>query len=157
MTSGKGPKPHYLELLNSVARAEEVAGVLLSAWAEETTDPELRERLSLVAARETSHYHVFSRRIQELGYSLNTSEEPLVAQLLEINGCGMGDIEKMRRLKVWEQGRQSPTLDERYVAAISDETVDPLTRSLLRWFTDEEADSTQSLTEVYGRMEEQSG
>ena len=157
MTTGKVPKPHYLELLNSVARAEEVAGVLLSAWAEEATDPELRDRLSLVAARETSHYHVFTRRIQELGYSLNTGEEPQVAELLEINGCGMGDIEKMRRLKAWERGLQSPTLEERYVAAISDETVDPLTRSLLRWFTDEEADSTQSLTEVYGRMGAQSG
>jgi hypothetical protein len=45
----------------------------------------------------------------------------------------------------------------RYEAAIADETVDPLTRSLLRWFSDVEADSGARLHAIYDRIEAQAG
>jgi hypothetical protein len=40
---------------------------------------------------------------------------------------------------------------------MADETVDPLTRSLLRWFADVEADSGASLRAIYDRIEAQAG
>ena len=57
---------HYLELLNNIASGERRAGVFLQAWADTTLDPELRACLSMVANRETSHYHIFKRRSLEV-------------------------------------------------------------------------------------------
>ncbi len=57
---------HYLELLNTIASGERRTGIFLQAWADTTPDPALRVCLSMVANRETSHYHVFKRRIAEL-------------------------------------------------------------------------------------------
>src|SRR5919205_1238452 len=67
---------HYLELLNDIASGERRAGVFLQAWADTTPDPELRACLSIVANRETSHYDIFKRRIEELGYSWTDSQDP---------------------------------------------------------------------------------
>lgn len=156
MTTNEGTTPHYLELLNTIALAERRAGVFLQAWADATPDANLRACLSLVAARETSHYQVFQRRIEELGYTLAEQEDPDFHERLRINGSDMPDIQKIR----WQQARQqrqSPTLRERYETAISEETIDQLTRSLLRWFADEEADSRCLLTEAYSAVEAQAG
>jgi rubrerythrin len=158
MTTNEGSTPHYLELLNTIALAERRAGVFLQAWADATPDANLRACLSLVAARETSHYQVFQRRIGELGYTLAEQEDPDFHERLRINGSDMPDIQKIR----WQRGRQqrqqqSPTLRERYETAISEETIDQLTRSLLRWFADEEADSRRLLAEAYSAVEAQAG
>ena len=47
----------------------------------------------------------------------------------------------------------SPSVRERYEAATVDESVDPLTRSLLRWFTDVEDDSVVRMSKVYAEIE----
>ena len=47
----------------------------------------------------------------------------------------------------------SPTVRERYEAATVDESVDSLTRSLLRWFTDVEDDSVVRMGKVYAEIE----
>ena len=57
--------------------------------------------------------------------------------------------------KTRQAQRQGPTIRDRYEAAIADETVDPLTRSLLRWFSDVEADSGARLRAIYDRIEAQ--
>ncbi len=62
-------------------------------------------------------------------------------------------IEKIRWGKAEQEKRQGPTIRERYEAAIADEAVDPLTRSLLRWFSDVEADSGSLLRQVYDGIE----
>jgi hypothetical protein len=66
-----------------------------------------------------------------------------------------------RRENSLEQGQEaqqrSPTIRDRYEAAMADETVDPLTRSLLRWFADVEADSGARLRAIYDRIEAQAG
>ena len=59
---------HYLELLNTIASGERRAGIILHAWADTTPDPALQACLSMIANRETSHDHIFKRRIAELGY-----------------------------------------------------------------------------------------
>ncbi len=65
----------------------------------------------------------------------------------------MPDIEKIRWGKAQQAQRQGPPIRERYEAAIADETVDPLTRSLLRWFSDVEADSGSLLRQAYETIE----
>ena len=145
--------PHYLGLLNTIAQDERRASVLLQAWADKTPDPEMRSLLTTFVAREASHYHVFNRRIEELGYTLEDEEAPEYEERLRLIGSDAPDIEKVGFEKARRARRQSPTLRDKYVAAASDETVDPLTRSLLRWFADEEADSASRATEAYERIE----
>ena len=144
---------HYLELLNDIAAGERRAGIHLTAWAGKTQNPELKSCLSLVAARETSHYHIFERRISELGHSWKENEAPDFEERLRVSSSDMPDIEKIRWGKAQQAQRQGPAIRERYEAAISDDTVDPLTRSLLRWFSDVEADSGALLRQVYDGVE----
>jgi rubrerythrin len=148
---------HYLELLNNIASGERRAGVFLQAWADTTPDPELRACLSIVAHRETSHYHVFKRRIAELGYPWTDTQDPDFEERLQVSGSAMLDVEKIRWGRARQAQRRGPTIRERYEAAIADETVDPLTRSLLRWFADVEADSGTRLRALYDRIEAQAG
>jgi len=149
--------PHYLELLNTIASGERRAGLYLQAWADTTPEPELRACLAMVARRETSHYEVFTRRIEELGYTWTETPDPDFAERLTVSGSALPDVEKIRWGKAKQAQRQGPTIRERYEAAIADDRVDPLTRSLLRWFADVEADSGTRLRALYDRIEAQAG
>jgi len=146
-----------VELLNTICLAEGRAGTYLKAWADKTATPELKACLALVAARETSHYEVFKRRIEELGDTVQEQEDPDFQERLRVLGSDMADIEKIRWQRASQQRQQRPTLRERYEAAITDETIDPLTCSLLRWFADEEADSRRLLAEAYASLEAKIG
>jgi Mn-containing catalase len=148
---------HYLDLLNTIASGERRAGVYLQAWADVTPDPELRTCLSLVADRETSHYHIFKRRIAELGYAWTETPDADFEERLQVSGSALPDVEKIRWGKARQAQRRGPTIRERYEAAIADETVDPLTRSLLRWFAEVEADSGGRLRAIYERIEAEVG
>lgn len=149
--------PHYLELLNTIASGERRAGVYLQVWADTTPDPELHACLALVARRETSHYQVFKRRIEELGYAWTDTHDPDFDERLKVSGSTLPDVEKIRWGQAKQAQRQGPTIRDRYEAAIADDTVDPLTRSLLRWFADVEADSGARLQAIYDRIEAQAG
>ena len=153
MATDNATELHYLELLNDIASGERRAGVHLAAWAAKTQDPELKLCLSLVADRETSHYHIFKRRISELGHSWVESDAPDFDERLRVSSSDMPDIEKISWGKDQQAMRKGPPIRERYEAAIADETVDPLTRSLLRWFSDVEADSGALLRQVYDGIE----
>ena len=157
MATGKETKPHYLNLLNDIASGERRAGIYLQAWADCTPDPELKVCLSFVASRETSHYDVFKRRIQELGFTWMDDEASDLEERLQVSASDMPDIEKIRWVKGKQAQRQSPTIRDRFEAAIADETVDPLTRSLLRWFSDVETDSSERLGAIYERIEAEVG
>jgi Mn-containing catalase len=148
---------HYIELLNHIASGERRAGVFLQAWADTTPDPELRACLAMVANRETSHYHIFKRRIAELGYSWTDNQDPDFDERLKVSRSDMPDVEKIRWGKARQAQRRGPSIRDRYEAAIADETVDPLTRSLLRWFADVEAHSGACLRAIYDRIEVQAG
>ncbi len=157
MVTEKETKPHYLNLLNDITSGERRAGIYLQAWADCTPDPELKACLSLVARRETSHYHVFKRRIQELGYTWMDDEDSDLQERLQVAASDMADIGKIRWGKAKEAQRQGATIRERFEAAVADETVDPLTRSLLRWFSDVETDSGERLGALYDRIEAEVG
>ncbi len=154
MATDKETELHYFQLLNDIASGERQHGIYIQAWADKTQDPELKACLSMVADREISHYHIFKRRISELGYSwTEISEDPELEERLRMNESDMPDVEKARFAKTKGAQRPSPTIRDRFEAAMADETVDPLTRSLLRWFSDVESDSASRLQRSYARIE----
>ena len=153
MVTDKEPELHYFQLLNDIASGERQHGIYIQAWADKTPDPELKACLSMVADREISHYHIFKRRISELGYSWKDNEDPELEERLRVNGSDMPDVEKARFAMAKGAQRPSPTIRDRYQAAMADETVDSLTRSLLHWFSDVEADSSSRLQQSYARIE----
>lgn len=153
-------EPAYLRLLSLISTAESHAGVYLNAWAKVTPDPELREALTFVAGRESSHGEVFRQRIQRLGCSLQEPEgeqEKFAEQQRVYGDPATSDLEKIRYgLAALEPGKLDPefyTIDDR----INDESVDLLTRDTLRWYIHEERDSGEVLRPVYERLTAASG
>ena len=147
-------KPEYVDLLNDIRLQENRAGVYLEAWANKTENKDLKECLSFVAAREYSHGDIFNRRVKELGFATVEVEDPEFEEKIRVVSSDISDAEKITWLKESRSRMPSPGVRERYEAATVDESVDPLTRSLLRWFTDVENDSVVSMNKVYAEIEE---
>jgi DNA-binding transcriptional ArsR family regulator len=154
-TTETSTRPEYLGLLNTISIGERNAGVYLKAWAELTPDPELRQVLALVAARETTHGEVFRQRIERLGFAVRDKDDPVLGERLKVYGdAGLSDLQKVRafpRDKQWEDRIDAifATLD----AHAADESVDALTRDTLRWYVHEERDSRDLLRAAYARVE----
>ncbi|MAW64506.1 MAG: hypothetical protein CL473_11065 [Acidobacteria bacterium] len=146
-------KPDYIDLLNDIRLQETRAGVYLEAWADKTANKDLKECLSFVAAREYSHGDIFDRRVKELGFATVEIEDPEFEEKVRVVSSDISDAEKIVWLKESRLRMPSPSVRERYEAATVDESVDPLTRSLLRWFTDVEDDSVVSMSKVYAEIE----
>ncbi len=145
-------KPEYVELLNDIRLQEAGAAVYLQAWGEKATDPELKQWLSMVTAREVSHGEIFGRRINELGFETEGAEDQDYAPRLELLGSNRSDAEKIQGLMAGVENQPKPSLEERYKAALADESVDSLTRSLLRWWTDVEADTVSRMEPIFDRV-----
>ena len=146
-------KPKYVDLLNDIRLQENRAGVYLEAWANKTGNKDLKECLSFVAAREYSHGDIFERRVKELGFASVEIEDPEFEEKVRVVSSDISDAEKIAWLKESRLRMPTPSVRERYEAATVDESVDELTRSLLRWFTDVENDSVVSMNKVYSEIE----
>ena len=146
-------KPEYINLLNDIRLQENRAGVYLEAWANKTDNKDLKECLSFVAAREYSHGDIFDRRVKELGFDTQEIEDPDFEKKVQVVTSDISDAEKIAWLKEARLRMPTPGVRQRYEAATVDESVDPLTRSLLRWFTDVEDDSVVRMGEVYAEIE----
>ncbi len=146
-------KPEYVDLLNDIRLQENRAGVYLEAWANKTGNKDLKECLSFVAAREYSHGDIFERRVKELGFANVEIEDPDFEEKVRVVSSDISDAEKIAWLKESRLRMATPSVRERYEAATVDESVDELTRSLLRWFTDVENDSVVSMNKVYAEIE----
>ena len=146
-------QPEYIQLLNDIRLQEHRAGQVLQAWADQTPSPDLRHCLTLVAEREESHGQIFERRIRELGHHPTDQHDPNFAERLQVLGSDRPDLEKIAWLRQAAANAPKPTVRDRYEAAIHDESVDPLTRSLLRWFTDVENDSIAHMTQTFAQQE----
>ena len=146
-------KPEYIDLLNDIRLQENRAGVYLEAWANKTGNKDLKECLSFVAAREYSHGDIFDRRVKELGFDTQEIEDPDFEEKVRVVTSDISDAEKIAWLKEARLRMPTPGVRQRYEAATVDESVDPLTRSLLRWFTDVEDDSVVRMGEVYAEIE----
>src|ERR1700745_2746636 len=68
-------KPTYLGLLNAISLAESRAHCYLTEWANVTPDPDVRQVLLTIAAREGEHGMAFAKRINELGFELQPTED----------------------------------------------------------------------------------
>ena len=145
--------PGYLDVLNTICVEEGRAGAYFQAWSDKTQDPALKQCLALVAAREISHSHIFKRRISELGFELREKGDPDYPEQLRIASSDMPDSEKIKAFEEIDQRRPKPTVEESCEAAKEDEAVDPLTRSLLSWWADEEADSVKVMTDTYAKVQ----
>ena len=146
-------KPGYIDLLNDIRLQESRAGVYLEAWADSTANKDLKECLSFVAAREYSHGDIFERRVKELGFDNQEIEDPEFDEKVRVVSSEISDAGKISWLKESRSRQPTPSVRERYEAAMEDESVDPLTRSLLRWFTDVENDSVEQMGKVYSQIE----
>ena len=146
-------KPEYISLLNDIRLQENRAGVYLEAWANKTDNKDLKECLSFVAAREYSHGDIFDRRVKELGCQTEEISDPDFDEKVRVVKSEISDAEKIAWLKEARLRQATPGVRERYEAATDDEAVDPLTRSLLRWFTDVENDSVVRMGAVYAEIE----
>jgi len=146
-------KPEYIDLLNEIRLQENRAGVYLEAWANKTDNKDLKECLSLVAAREYSHGDIFDRRVKELGFDTQEIVDPDFEEKVRVVTSDISDAEKIAWLKEARLRMPTPGVRQRYEAATVDESVDPLTRSLLRWFTDVEDDSVVRMGGVYAEIE----
>ena len=146
-------KPEYVSLLNDIRLQENRAGVYLEAWANKTDNKDLKECLSFVAAREYSHGDIFDRRVKELGFQTEEISDPDFDEKVRVVKSDISDAEKIAWLKEARLRQATPAVRDRYEAATDDESVDPLTRSLLRWFTDVENDSVVRMGAVYAEIE----
>ncbi len=148
-------KPDYVDLLNAIRQQETRAGVFLRAWAAKTDDPGLQQCLGLVAERETSHGDIFERRIRELGFTTQDFDDSESDERLKVAASDISDVEKITWMRESQARAPKPTVRERYEAAMEDESVDALTRSLIRWFIDVENDSGASMRQEYARLEQE--
>ncbi len=149
-------KPEYIDLLNDIRLQEYRAGIFLKAWADKTDNPGLKGCLSLVAERETSHGDIFDRRIRELGGTPEDRDDAMFHERLRVAESDMTDKEKIVQMREFQTRMTLPTVRMRYEEAGQDESVDQLTRSLIKWFTEVEDDSGASMREVYAEIEAES-
>ena len=157
-------KPSYLGLLNRIAVGETRAGEYLSAWAETTTDPDVRAVLCKVAARETEHGAAFAKRINELGFEVRwgTVDEDAQQRIELVRRTDRTDLEKMEALGFGQRyGSESSMPDtdasDGFEALFRDRTIDIQTAELMGRYIGEERDTVRTLSACYGILCERSG
>jgi len=138
-------RPSYLGLLNGIAVAECRAHAYLTAWADTTTDDQLRATLRTVAAREGEHGMSFAKRIDELGFTLRPRDDADMQRRLAIARSDCSDLEKMEALGV---GRSDTTLDV-FDGVFKDHSIDVRTGELLGRYIAEEHDTIRRLRACY--------
>ena len=141
-------KPSYLGLLNAIAVAESQAHAYLTEWIATTSNPDVKGVLSCVAAREGEHGMTFSKRINELGYTVRRKEDDgSFAKLMAIAGSDRTDLEKMEKLGLGrlDTGAKPDVFDKFF----TDHTIDIATGEMLGRYIAEERDSGRMLANCY--------
>jgi rubrerythrin len=134
-------KPSYLGLLNGVSNAETRAHCYLTAWAEVTPDPDVRQVLLTVAAREGEHGMAFAKRINELGYELQPTEDKNFESRLEfVSSRDHSDLEKLECVGLLDYcpAEGEPDVFDNF---FRDHSIDIKTGELLGRYIAEERDS----------------
>ena len=149
-------KPSYLGLLNAIAVGESQAHEYLSAWIATTTNADVKTVLSCVAAREGEHGMSFSKRINELGYTVRRNDDDgAFAKLKAIAGSDRTDLEKMEKLGLGrlDTGDKPDIFDKFF----TDHTIDITTGELLGRYIAEERDSGRMLANCYRALKANAG
>ena len=93
-------KPSYLGLLNEIAASESRAYRLPSRLGRRHARPRAGGRLRTVAFREGEHGRTFARRINELGFEPDPTDEAAIASRVAIAGSDLPDHVKAEQLGV---------------------------------------------------------
>jgi rubrerythrin len=134
-------KPSYLGLLNGVSCAETRAHCYLTAWAEVTTDPDVRAVLLTVAAREGEHGMAFAKRINELGFELQPTDDPGFESRMALAASReKTDLEKLEAVGLLDYcpAEGEPDIFDNF---FRDHSIDIKTGELLGRYIAEERDS----------------
>jgi rubrerythrin len=136
-------KPSYLGLLNTISLLESRAHAYLTAWADVTSEPAVRQVLLTVAAREGEHGMSFAKRINELGFELMPKEDPGFQAELDIARSSRSDLEKIEVLGVLRfcADDEPDVFDDFF----RDHSIDIRTGELLGRYIAEERDSLRLL------------
>ena len=144
-------KPSYLGLLNAIAVGELGGEAQFCAWAEVTTDDDLRPVLRTVALREAEHARSFAKRLDELGYGVLDRPDPgLPARLAIAGSTELTDLEKLERLGFASGGggERSDTFSRFF----DDTTIDPDTGALMGRYVSEERDTGRRLRACHAEI-----
>lgn len=143
-------KPSYLGLLNAIAVGELGGEAQFCAWAEVTTDDDLRPVLRTVALREAEHARSFAKRIDELGYGVLDRPDPgLAARIAIAASTELTDLEKLERLGFASGGDERPDPFGRF---FDDTTIDPETGALMGRYVAEERDTGRRLRACHAEL-----
>jgi rubrerythrin len=144
-------KPSYLGLLNALALAESAAFRYLSEWAAVTPDPDVRQVLLTVAAREGEHGMSFAKRLNELGYELRPrSDEREEFAMGVVRRTDCSDLEKMEALGL--QKLDTGDEPDYFDGLFRDHSIDIRTGELLGRYIAEERDTARLLKKCWAQL-----
>jgi hypothetical protein len=149
---GVSDKPSYLGLLNAIAVAETRAHQYLTAWIAVSPNPEVRDVLATVAAREGEHGMSFAKRINELGYAVREKPDPSFKKKLAVAKSSRSDLEKMESIGL--QDLDTGDKPDIFDSFFTDHSIDIRTGELLGRYIAEERDSARLLRSCYCRLRE---
>jgi hypothetical protein len=141
--------PSYLGLLNAIALNETRAYEYLQVWIDATPDPEVREVLRTVAAREGEHGMSFAKRVNELGYVVRERDDQGLHERIPVAAAAdISDAEKFERFGLHELANTLCYFDD----VFKDHSIDVDTGELLGRYIAEEHDSCRLLRSCYDRL-----
>jgi rubrerythrin len=142
-------KPSYLGLLNGISLAESRGHCWLNAWIEKTPNPEVREVLQMITAREGEHGMAFAKRINELGFELEQKDDPKFEEQMAIASADCSDIEKFEALGLTDVNDGILTY---FDTVFSDHSIDIRTGELLGRYIAEEHDTGRLFKSCYQQL-----
>jgi hypothetical protein len=142
-------KPSYLGLLNAIAAGEARGAALLDAWIETTADSAVGCVLRRVAIREHEHAAAFTKRLSELGYTVDPPPLGDFESKMAIMRSDAYDRTKFESLFGFGGPEEVDTL----ARVFDDPTIDPETGALLGRFIAEERDSERALKACYDALD----
>jgi len=150
---GTAKKPSYLGLLNAIALGEGRAHQYLSCWAAKTPDADVKKVIATVAIREGEHSHAFTKRLCELGFTVQDRPDPQFEKNMAIANADCSDLEKFEALGFGGEGRGR----DPFKGIFDDESIDIKTGELLGRYVAEERDSGRMLRACYNVLRERAG
>ena len=142
-------KPSYLSLLNAIALNETRSYDYLQGWIATTPDPDVREVLRTVAAREGEHGMTFATRINELGFEVREKNDQGLEERVPLAlSPDISDIDKFERFGLHELEKVLCYFDDIF----KDHSIDIRTGELLGRYVAEEHDSCRLLRGCYDRL-----
>jgi len=148
-TAAPAAKPSYLGLLNAIAVGEARAHRYLNEWIAVTEDPGVKAVLQTVCWREGEHGMSFAKRIDQLGYSVRTKDDPDIDRDLAVAASTeLSDREKLEHFGLHDLDRALSFFDD----VFKDHSIDIETGALLGRYVAEEFDSARLLAGCHSAL-----